>query len=54
MKRVIGLRKAMRPIVYLAGRKQKLVNMWEEGKVGRDVPQMMLKIVRMRCEQYGV
>ena len=29
-------------------------NMWEEGKVGRDVPQMMLKIVRMRCEQYGV
>ncbi len=37
--------------LYLAN---KLVNMWEEGKVGRDVPQMMIKIVRMRCEQYGV
>lgn len=37
--------------LYLAN---KLVNMWEEGKVGRDVPRMMIKIVRMRCEQYGV
>lgn len=37
--------------LYLAN---KLVNMWEEGKVGRDVPRMMIKIVQMRCEQYGV
>ncbi len=37
--------------LYLAN---KLVNMWEEGEVERDVPQMMIKIVRMRCEQYGV
>jgi guanosine-3',5'-bis(diphosphate) 3'-pyrophosphohydrolase len=32
----------------------KLVSMWEEGGVGRYVPQMMIKIVKMRCEQYGV
>lgn len=48
----VWLRKHYLPeTLYLSG---KLVNMWEEGKVGRYVPLMMIKIVKMRCEQYGI
>lgn len=37
--------------LYLAN---KLVSMWEEGNVGRYVPRMMIKMVWIRCEQYGI
>ena len=53
MKRVIGLRKAMRTIVYLAGRKQKLERKWEQAiREIEDYHSDLAKMVDERCVQY--
>jgi len=53
MKRVIGPRKAMRTIVYLAGRKQKLERKWEQAiREIEDYHSDLAKMVDERCVQY--